>query len=438
MLRRRLATLICALVATLTLPRLAAADWQKMSPYTSPDGGCAGMKFFSDVNGLVFCNNKVFTTSDGMTWGNPVDVPQLMASLLPGGMTFLSKQTWLASGNSFDASMNLVGKTTDGGKNWMAKPAAGSTGMADTKLSFLDAQNGLAYGLGAANKALLAATADGGDTWKEVALPFIDPVGTVSRVVSVGMVDASTWVINAVQTGGAKSATFVQRTTDGGANWAAAMAPNTGFLFIQFVDPTHGFGWAPIGPTAGLYTSTDGGAMWTKIWMNTDPLQDTSFNVMLWKDAMNGMFGGNGIIRSSDGGQNFSKETLPADWQPNNSLPPVSGIDWPGPSAYAYTAANNKIVIRNPAAGGTPVGPADGGTMPPDDGGSGGAAGADAAAGTGGASAGTGGAAAGTGGAGAPSKGGGGGCVVGGAAGSAGAIGVALMLALMLVRRRRL
>src|SRR5260221_7226393 len=121
------------------------------------------------------------------------------------------------------------------------------------------------------------------------------------------------------------------------------------------------------------------------------------------------MFGGNGIIRSSDGGQNFSKETLPADWQPNNSLPPVSGIDWPGPSAYAYTAANNKIVIRNPAAGGTPVGPADGGTMPPDDGGSGGAAGADAAAGAGGARAGTGGAAGGSGRAGAPSTGGGGG-----------------------------
>jgi hypothetical protein len=449
---------LSVLVATFT-PSAAEAAWQKMSPVTTPDGGCGGLKFFTDTQGLSFCGGKVMSTTDGTTWGaTGVGVPQVMLFLSPTKVTFLSPTVWLAHGDAFDVSMSVVGRTTDGGTTWTKVPVAGGAkGSGAVKLDFHDAQNGLAYGIGGM-KAFVAVTKDGGATFTDVALPFLPAAAdAITRTLTAAMIDPMKWVVVVAGGTAAASMTYVEYTTDGGATWKAATGgvagggSAVGFVLLQAIDATHVVGLSPTGTTTrGLWTSADGGATWTKIDPGPDAVMNPNFNSMLWKDAMNGLLGGDGgkILRTSDGGKTWALDTVPADWDAI-SAPLVGGFAWPGPSAYAYPASNNKIILRDPAAGGaSPVGTAGatgaagttGAAGATSTAGTTGAAGATAAAGATGA-AGTTGAAGATGAAGSGGKagggGGGGGCAVASQASTSGLVALLALSWLARAARRR-
>jgi hypothetical protein len=451
-MRARIFSVMTVAAATLlAVPTTAQAAWQMMNPFDSPNGGCASMKFFGDTSGFVYCDTKLFATSDGMSWGTGVPVPQLFnGALLPAGIEFLSAQTLILFGTSFNGATTFVAKSVDGGQNWTAKPFQTTTmGMPNVRgVRFADAQNGLAYGV-IGQHYLLARTADGGETWTDVALPFLTASTTI--VVAVAALGADTWIVAGSQLMGGNSMNLLERTTDAGANWTAgANTPNQGFQLIQFLDGMHGYGLGPIGNSTGLWSSADGGASWAMVTQIAGSMGLPQS--MIWKDLMNGLLGTEfGILRTSDGGVTWTAETLPANWYQGGSMAPVGGLAWPGPSAYAFTAANVKTVLRNPTAGGSSPATGTGGTA-----GSSGAAGA-AGGGMGGAPAGAGGdntagmggtnvngnggmSANGNGGAsagGSRAGGGGGGCSVAGRGSSAAALALGVALTLLARRGRR-
>jgi len=408
----------------LLFPATVFAQWGKMAPLTSPNGGCASLKFFDDKVGFAYCDSKIFATTDGATWVDKGDARPTFP-IASGAAVFLDLNTVLLGGSTLDPSTSFMQKSVDGGMTWMAKPLPGAPKVVTTTAAvFFDAQNGIAFGITqtGAGRAVLASSADAGDTWTLVALPFIDAAATQSKVVAAAMLDGNTFVVSAYQKVGATTTTFLQRSTDRGATWTAVTAPAFGVHALAFPDATHGFGMVGGGPEAGLWASQDGGITWAKTSWVVGSLGAGNVIGMTWKDAMNGLlFATDGIMRSTDGGNTVTRETLPADWLPNDPI--VNGVEWPGPAAYAFSTAGTKEILKNPTAGGTST-PIDAGATT----GMGGAAGAGDQGGATGAAGATGiGGAAGV----PPKTGGGGGCAVGGR-GERSALALAAVLLLMI------
>lgn len=145
--------------------------------------------------------------------------------------------------------------TTDGGKNWQAKPSG--TELALYNVKFTDAQNGWVCG----QDGLILHTKDGGETWQKQESGITSPIFAL-------------WFVNPTHGWAVSEQATYLRTTSGGESWEtgrieaslegvseeATLALVDPVLYdIHFLDETNG--WM-VGEFGKIYHSTDGGVSW--------------------------------------------------------------------------------------------------------------------------------------------------------------------------------
>ena len=214
------------------------------------------------------------TTDGGLTWtrldpGTGANVTSLSASE--------TANAWIHAGD--------LRRTRDGGARWSAlRTLASDALLAVTMPSLTNGWAGGKYGS-------ILVTADGGRRW-----PGQVPVaGAINTLDSVDI--AHVWAL---------SSGSLQRTIDGGANWATYTAPG-GATDMDFVDATRG--WLVAG--SSIYRTTNGGQNWTEQYASTDY---TQLKAIAFADAQRGWviaikpgFPAEHItLRTTNGGQTWS------------------------------------------------------------------------------------------------------------------------------------
>jgi hypothetical protein len=133
-------------------------------------------------------------------------------------------------------------------------------------------------------------------------------------VTGVDFIDASTgWVVGLQR---------LYRTVDGGVHWSALPPMSSPLRTVHFSSPQRGSGiagGADVGPTHGwlvaysggtLMKTTDGGVSWSALPAPVDP------QTVCFTGPSNGWLGaGNGIYRSTDGGQSWHSSLLRPDYR---------------------------------------------------------------------------------------------------------------------------
>jgi hypothetical protein len=239
----------------------------------------------------------VFKTTDGGTsWGqvwSPADsgLPDYrpLASL---GIDPQNPDTLYA------VSMGVVARSSDGGGSWTV--VGGVPGSFDLHGLVVDPQDsGALYGF--SNRGVEKST-DGGATWNAVLAATADPGAWVAVASAAG--GPST-----VYAGGGWPGVF--KSMDGGATWVTA---NSGLIATSIdalaIDPLNpAIVYAGVNG-AGIFRTTNGAASWS-----TTPSLNVFYAIAV--DARNEgtvyAWDGEGIRKSTDGGQNWVSLSLPAD-----------------------------------------------------------------------------------------------------------------------------
>jgi photosystem II stability/assembly factor-like uncharacterized protein len=173
------------------------------------------------------------------------------------------------------ADSSRIYRTTDGGRTWSLRWAATRKGTFLDAIRFWDARRGIAMSDPVNGKFLLVMTADGGNSWNEIAPERIPPAlpgegGFAASGSCLAVYGAAhVWFV----TGGAATAR-VYRSTNGGRSWSVhdtpirAGAPSAGAFSIAFRDTRHGViaggDYAnPAVPGRNLAVTSDGGVTWT-------------------------------------------------------------------------------------------------------------------------------------------------------------------------------
>jgi photosystem II stability/assembly factor-like uncharacterized protein len=158
------------------------------------------------------------TTDSGAQWRTvtPTAIPADATTAL----SFVdARHGWLAT----DAPSPAVWRTADGGRSWhVARPSVCGLTCAIVNLDFVDARHGFASLLTPAGFGALAASDDGGATWRFVAATtFVGPLR---------FVDARRgWAVSEAPIGSHTiPAGIVLRTLDGGTTWHVVVAPQPG------------------------------------------------------------------------------------------------------------------------------------------------------------------------------------------------------------------
>lgn len=192
-----------------------------------------------------------YTIDGGATW------PQASnSSMCRFGLEVVDDQVAWHCGNGGD-----VRKSTDGGHSWMAVTDFGPNEPDQCRfLSFLDGTTGWA-----ANRTLLGATSDGGETWQEIAFPE-----DAEQIIAMELRTPQDGYLL-----GSNGKLYV--TADGGKSWTAQVLDFMKDAFtveavspvaaMRFMDEKHGIVVVPRGSAKdGFYIwsayTEDGGATW--------------------------------------------------------------------------------------------------------------------------------------------------------------------------------
>jgi len=248
------------------------------------------------------------------------------------------------------AAAGGVWKTTNGGVHW--------TPLTDTQPSLatgsiaLDPSNpDIVYvGTGEANAcnpcyfgAGVLKSTDGGNSWRQLAGPFIDPLGRGARIASLAVHPANgNIVLAAVYFVGAVGLPGIYRSTNGGGSWIPVLNINQGTA-VLFDPGNPNVVYAALYGT-GVYKSTDGGLMWK-------PMNGVGANVLPMGNAGRvemtlavsspetvyvgiadadpaGQDGLLGLFKTVDGGENWIQLRNAPDYcRPRCSYAHVLGVD---------------------------------------------------------------------------------------------------------------
>lgn len=263
---------------------LTAASLKAQWYYTDLMAATNAVSFVNSTTGFASTGFTLAKTTDGgtsWTWvaGAPMD------SIFTG-LSFPSQTTGYAVG----LGGNMV-KTTDGGNTWTHL----STGTNKNLFSVFFTDENTGY-IGGDNNALLK-TIDGGLTWQALQ----SPLGTTFSM----FFTSSTFGIIA---GNTRS---VYRTQDGGAHWLEiAFSSPKKYMSVYFPTAMTGYACGQIDAlTPCMIKSTDGGFKWTEVPVTTG----MGLEVVYFLDETHGYAAGAGgtIIRTSNGGASWGKQTTP-------------------------------------------------------------------------------------------------------------------------------
>ncbi len=332
------------------------------------DLGAPAVSFISASRGWLIADQGVrssvilATTNGGRTWRQqyPSAAPRPIY-----GIDFVNQRLGYGIGMVGDGGAVL--RTDNGGHTWIIVGRVVPPTPYQTSLSFVNAEDGWVV----AGTGELMATRDGGRTWFKVPIPPLQasrpgpvpPLGSVSLVTASTGCAAPAWLGQGVDYG----------TTDGGRIWRTeAPAPNAwicaarlagllpgrlrGGALLPLKDAVWsggGRGWLWAATSLSLFTSTDGGRMWTR--HKGAGGADLSF-----ADSQYGWMLRNGaLLATTDGGATWRpvspkapKHVSPqvvAAWEtatsPVTKLPPLGSLS-PGHVEHAWIRGSSSNESR--------------------------------------------------------------------------------------------
>ncbi len=224
-------------------------------------------------------------------------------------------------------------ETTDGGANWQDITSLPFPLLNIFNTISIDPQNGQRWALAAIGldlggdmDPLLAFSEDGGTTW-DTSLQFDPDVWDQAYPWSIRFSSDDPDVILVAGSGrldDSMAPCWVQRTTDGGANWTETFSETVSSslcvseLRIDPLDPQNVYLAKILGSERQIYRSTDNGQTWSPI----TPPGDETFAIAVNPIHGELYVGGDAIYRSTDGG---------ATWQPfptRGLTDEVRFVDW--------------------------------------------------------------------------------------------------------------
>lgn len=264
----------------------------------------------------------VFQTTDGGASWAPQNIPIGAQSI--NSIFFVNADTGYTAGGDFGSE---ILKTTNGGATWTISESGNFDYLND--LHFINATTGMAVG----NDGMIIRTLNGGTTWN-----FVNNSGNFNELFAVHFPTPTT--------GYAVAQRAVLKTIDGGSNWSVVQTVTernllSGFFTAQDSGTVVGLG--------GYIQSTgDGGTTWFDNTPVPMTIQSTFF-----LNADTGYFSGSGnsegaIYKTTDGGANFTKLSLPS------SITPIFSIFFTNrDTGYAPTILNTNRVVLKTTNGGT-------------------------------------------------------------------------------------
>jgi photosystem II stability/assembly factor-like uncharacterized protein len=194
--------------------------------------------------------------------------------------------------------------TVDGGQRWVEASVRRDPGMPDIRalmaVAFAaDARHGWAAGTDQAGRGAVAASADGGDSWDEQAVPANPGLNGIA----VDTDGRQAWAVG-------KSGT-VLATRDGGRSWQRRVVSSQEDLAAVRFAPDGRHGWA-VGVHGTVLASADGGRTWvlqnSGVRLTLQALHVAADGRRVWVAGAAGV-----MLASSDGGSTWVRQQTPSE-----------------------------------------------------------------------------------------------------------------------------
>jgi photosystem II stability/assembly factor-like uncharacterized protein len=218
------------------------------------------------------------------------------------GVHFADPQHGWIVGGGFDIPGGLIGRTSDGGKNWafssgILSESPRATGLKVEAVHFFDERRGVV----ATDGGKVYVTSDGGENWGEVRAW----TGSTDYLFDLHFLDD--------RTGWAVGLDGVLQTVDGGRHWVPLARDNDEEKIagraITFLDRKRG--WF-IGQHGIAMSSVDGGRNWTQARLPLPKGERPDFWDLAFVDGREGWITGEEgtLLHTNDGGKTWSRREL--------------------------------------------------------------------------------------------------------------------------------
>lgn len=252
---------------------------------------------FSDItHGWIFSyNGPIWRTVDGgASWNKILNGPP-GSGLLVNSISFVDSLTGYFSGFNSGTSASFLYKTSDGGLTWVQMVNYPSNISSGGVITFFDNTNGITLSTSSTSGYHL--THDGGVTWIYYSLPDFGSLYRLDFInnsfVAIGI---PALVIKSNDLGLTTSANLIQRITK------RTLLPS-----ISFPDTSVGYIYS-IGD--GLYKTTNGGALWTRI----DSVNFINYEKLFFITPQKGWISNDAIATvrmTNDGGLTWTNSLAP-------------------------------------------------------------------------------------------------------------------------------
>lgn len=298
----------------------AQCDFQWQNPF--PQGNdLEEVQFVNEQTGWAvgLAGTVLKTTNGGVTW----EISYVSGKEWLFGLHFVNESIGYVAGSN-----GAIYKSTDGGAIWA--PQNSGTDKILYDVQFSDGNNGWAVG----EEGVILATADSGANWvpqnigqtDDLKGLFVLDADNIWAVSDDGAIlkssdSGQSWNVQKDGSGFALADVFfldsqrgwacgqgiIYRTIDGGESWSLSL-PSTTLVINKVHFPDANNGWA-CASTGSIFRSVDGGAHWTKIFLDIDErsLRGMSFATpqKAWMVGLSGT-----MYHTQNSGQNWEKYSV--------------------------------------------------------------------------------------------------------------------------------
>jgi photosystem II stability/assembly factor-like uncharacterized protein len=234
-------------------------------------------------------------------------------------------------------------RSSDAPWDWTALPA-GMNPSYDLDMTDVD------HGWALVSDSELIVTTDGGRSWRDVTPPRLavpSPPHLTTPLTWTAIDPLHAWVV---------TARAVDRTDDGGRTWCSVPSPASADG-VQFVSDTTGYLWVGSEQPLGLWTTTDGGAEWTRVPLVAPQTPYPPYLAMVgWRDADTGWAVAQTGVSSGMVGALYVTHDGGITWSEVTARFPDGLPDGPAPAPMRWFGSRDGcMVMSSGTGGGSPV-----------------------------------------------------------------------------------